>query len=318
MSERFVISRRRAGFGDCLWSLAAAWQYANTTRRTLVIDWRGSCYLDTPFTNAFPIFFEPARELAGVPVICDDAINDFAFPGPFYPPWWNRSVIDGTFRPYEQIHQERMQLGQLFQSRRDSDAATIICDACLMGCSDPDAERQVFRALVPKKEIQERIDAVYREYFQDRTVLGVHVRHGNGEDILGHAPYWADPERAMQQVRVAIHQAKNLPHQKPIRIFLCTDSAEVLDTLSGTFPDLFALPKQFCAENAGPLHTAALGIDGGMMALVEMYLLGRCETVIRFPPTSAFSRYARLFAPRVIEFDLKHPQRLIITEPSCS
>ncbi|WP_408988003.1 MULTISPECIES: nodulation protein NodZ [Rhizobium] len=47
-----------------------------------------------------------------------------------------------------------------------------------------------------------------------------------------------------------------------------------------------------------------------------MYLLARCDTVIRFPPTSAFTRYARLFVPRVIEFDLKDPTRLILTDES--
>ncbi|WP_406869907.1 MULTISPECIES: nodulation protein NodZ [Rhizobium] len=47
-----------------------------------------------------------------------------------------------------------------------------------------------------------------------------------------------------------------------------------------------------------------------------MYLLARCDTVIRFPPASAFTRYARLFVPRVIEFDLKDPTRLILTDES--
>lgn len=80
------------------------------------------------------------------------------------------------------------------------------------------------------------------------------------------------------------------------------------------FPDVFTIPKRFQAAQAGPLHSAALGAEGGFSALIEMYLLARCDTVIRFPPTSAFTRYARLFAPRVIEFDLNDPSRLILIE----
>lgn len=316
MKDRFVISRRRTGFGDCLWSLAAAWRYAQRTGRTLAIDWRGSCYLDEPFTNAFPVFFEPVQDIGGVRTICDDQINQFSFPSPFFPGWWNRSPIDCVYRPDEQIFRERDELSHLFETQQDTAANTVVCDACLMWRCDENAERQIFQSIKPRSDIQARIDSVYQEHFKGHSIVGVHVRHGNGEDIMGHTPYWADPELALQQVCTAIHKAKALPHPRPVRVFLCTDSAQVLDRLSGVFPDLFTIPKRFLAPQAGPLHSADLGADGGFSALIEMYLLGRCDTVIRFPPTSAFTRYARLFVPQVIEFDLNDPNRLILIEES--
>ncbi|MGY8668925.1 nodulation protein NodZ [Bradyrhizobium sp. UFLA05-109] len=316
MKERFVVSRRRTGFGDCLWSLASAWQYAKRTGRTLVIDWRGSCYLDEPFTNAFGVFFEPIQDIAGVPVICDDRINQLSLPGPFFPTWWNRPSIDCVCRPDEQIFRERDELRQLFEAQDDTHANTVVCDACLMWGCDQDAERQIFRAVKLRSEVQARIDAIYQEHFEGRSVIGVHVRHGNGEDIMGHAPYWADPERALQQVCTAIEKAKAASYQKPVRVFLCTDSPKVLDRVSSMFPDLFTTSKRFQAVQAGPLHSAELGAEGGFSALIEMYLLGRCDTVIRFPPTSAFTRYARLVAPRIIEFDLNDPSRLILIDES--
>ncbi|WP_283814547.1 nodulation protein NodZ [Bradyrhizobium sp. SBR1B] len=314
MSERFVVSRRRTGFGDCLWSLAAAWRFAKQTGRTLAIDWRGSCYLDEPFTNAFPVFFEPVENIDGVRVICDDDLNRRSFPGPFFPAWWNKPPIDCVYRPDEQIFRERDELDQLFRSDRDSDAATVVCDACLMWRCDQDAEREIFRSIKPRPEIRARIDAIYREQFEPYSVIGVHVRHGNGEDIMGHAPYWADTERALRQVCNAIQRAKALRHEKPVRAFLCTDSALVLQWISKRIPDVFAIPKQFQTAQAGPLHNGAFGAEGGVSALIEMYLLARCDTVIRFPPTSAFTRYARLFAPRIIEFDLNDPSELILIE----
>ncbi|OKO73152.1 MULTISPECIES: nodulation protein NodZ [unclassified Bradyrhizobium] len=316
MNDRFVISRRRTGFGDCLWSLASAWRYAKRTERTLAIDWRGSCYLDQPFTNAFQVFFEPVQAIDGVRVICDDQINQVSFPGPFFPRWWNKAPIDCVYRPDEQIFRERDELGRLFQSAEDVDAKTVVCDACFMWRCDQDAERQIFRTIKPQSEIQARIDGIYQECFEGHSIIGVHVRHGNGEDIMGHAPYWADPELAFRQVCTAIYKAKALVHPRPVRVFLCTDSALIVERLSGIFPDLFTIPKRFQSLQAGPLHSAALGAEGGVSALIEMYLLGRCDTVIRFPPTSAFTRYARLFAPRIIEFDLKDPTRLILIEES--
>ncbi|WP_128970786.1 nodulation protein NodZ [Bradyrhizobium tropiciagri] len=315
-NDRFVVSRRRTGFGDCLWSLAAAWRFAQRTGRNLVIDWRGSCYLDQPFINAFPVFFEPVQDIAGVRVICDDQINQRSFPGPFFPSWWNKPSIDCVYRPDEQIFRERDELDQLFQSQQDSDANTVVCDACLMWRCDQEAEREIFRSIKPRPESQARIDAIYREHFEPYSMIGIHVRHGNGEDIMGHAPYWTDPERALRQVCNAIERAKALPHTKPVRAFLCTDSAHVLEQVSAIFPDVFTIPKRFKPPQAGPLHSGALGAEGGFAALTEMYLLARCDTAIRFPPTSAFTRYARLFVPRVIEFDLNDPGRLILIEES--
>ncbi|SFK45901.1 beta-1,4-N-acetylglucosamine oligosaccharide alpha-1,6-L-fucosyltransferase NodZ [Mesorhizobium albiziae] len=316
VKDRFVVSRRRTGFGDCLWSLAAAWSYAQRTGRTLAIDWRGSCYLDEPLTNAFPVFFEPIQDIAGVQVICDDQINQLSFPGPFFPPWWNKPSIDCVYRPDEQIFRERDELRELFEGQDDTQANTVVCDACLMWRCGEDAERQVFQNIKPRPEIEARIEAIYQEHFKGHSIIGVHVRHGNGEDIMGHTPYWADSELALRQVCTAIHKATALPHPRPVRVFLCTDSAQVLHDLSGVFPDLFTIPKRLLADRAGPLHSAALGVEGGFSALVEMYLLGRCDTVIRFPPTSAFSRYARLFVPRVVEFHLNDPGCLILIDNS--
>lgn len=309
-----MVSRRRTGFGDCLWSLAAAWRYAQRTRRTLAIDWRGSCYLDQPFTNAFPVFFEPVQDIAGVRVMCDDRINQFSFPGPFFPTWWNRPHIDCVYRPDEQIFRERDELSELIESQHDTDANTVVCDACLMWRCDQEAERQIFRSLKPRPEIRAQIESVYQQHFRGHSVIGVHARHGNGEDVMGHAPYWAEPELALRQICTAVAKAKALSHERPVKVLLCTDSAQVRDQISGVFPDLFTVPKRFQEHQAGPLHSAALGIEGGSSALVEMYLLAQCNTVVRFPPTSAFTRYARLFVPRVIEFDLNDPTRLILND----
>ncbi|MBB4577500.1 hypothetical protein GGI59_006400 [Rhizobium lentis] len=147
--DRYVVSRRRTGFGDCLWSLAAAWRYAQRTGRTLAIGWRGSCYLNQPFTNAFTVFFEPIQDIAGVRVICDDQINQLSFPGPFFPSWWNKPTIESVYRPDEQIFPERDELTELLQAQDDTDTNRVVCDACLMWRCDQAAERQIFQSLKP-------------------------------------------------------------------------------------------------------------------------------------------------------------------------
>lgn len=92
-ARRYVISKRSAGLGDSLVSLTSAWRYAKMTRRTLIVDWRFSCYSNDPTTNVFPLLFHPVSEIDGVPVWCDQSIEHHSFPGPFYPPEWNSENV---------------------------------------------------------------------------------------------------------------------------------------------------------------------------------------------------------------------------------
>ena len=82
--QRYVISRRWTGWGDCIASLLSARRYARRTGRTLIIDWRGSCYMASSGRNAFSAFFEPLRMLEGVPVIGDDSVGSVNYPQPVY------------------------------------------------------------------------------------------------------------------------------------------------------------------------------------------------------------------------------------------
>ncbi|WP_312000922.1 MULTISPECIES: nodulation protein NodZ [Bradyrhizobium] len=100
----------------------------------------------------------------------------------------------------------------------------------------------------------------------------------------------------MRQVRNAIDKAKALPHATPVRAS-CAWTARSSLRRCQLFPDVFTMPKRFQAPQAGPLHSAALGAEGGFFVLIEMYLraMRHCAP---FPPTSAFTRYERLFATR--------------------
>jgi hypothetical protein len=83
-TTRFAVSVRRTGIGDCLVSLSSAWHYAKRTGRTLVTDWRYSRYTPDYRTNAFSLLFEPVSEIGGVPVTCDDSVNELKLPEPVH------------------------------------------------------------------------------------------------------------------------------------------------------------------------------------------------------------------------------------------
>ncbi|WP_156922439.1 nodulation protein NodZ [Azorhizobium doebereinerae] len=303
MARRYVVARRRTGFGDCIWSLAAAWQYAKRTGRILVIDWTGSCYTRDSETNAFTQFFNPIDEIAGVPVILAGGGENLRLPGPFFPEWWNGHW--GEKRGDQQVLFERDQLRRLFATGQDCAAATVICDACLMWGCDEWAENVIFDELDVVERIRDKISAYRRDNFDGCKVIGVHIRHGNGEDIQDHWPYWAEPERLMRLVEGKMRSERLRVESEMVKYFLSTDSIFVLNSIVRVFPGVMYTEKEYRRLGAGPLHCPQLGPAGGEAALVDMYLLAMCDVLIRVPPTSAFSRMAYLRVPRVFECDLR-------------
>jgi hypothetical protein len=124
-----------------------------------------------------------------------------------------------------------------------------------------------------------------------RAAVALHVRHGNGGNIMGHAPYWTSFNESIGRCLKAVdHLRSALGRQTPI--FLCTDSAEVQSALESKLDNLVVRPKTFLPAGAGELH---LGRDAWARrddALIEMLLLARCKAIIRYPPGSFFSFYA--------------------------
>ena len=62
---RYIVAMRRAGLGDRLICLGAAWCFARTTGRTLVADWRRSVYSLDQAESPFSLCFEPLTEVLG-------------------------------------------------------------------------------------------------------------------------------------------------------------------------------------------------------------------------------------------------------------
>lgn len=96
---------------------------------------------------------------------------------------------------------ERDELTELLQAQHDTDADRVVCDACLTWRCD----------------------------------------QANGEDLMDHTPYWADPEFALRQVCTAVEKAKALPHRCPG--FLVYGQRAGTGPFTGVFPDLITIPN---------------------------------------------------------------------------
>ncbi len=176
----------------------------------------------------------------------------------------------------------------------------------LRGCIAPaDPKRPVIGALLRKLRLQPRLAAAVESSRQallgDGPSIGVHLRHGNGGDIMAHAAFW-DDGLAVQRVIQAVQRARNaLGGDTPV--LLATDSAEVRDVVCALVPGVHTFAKQFRAPGAGELHRWVEAPSTLDAAVVEMWLLGHTTALVRMPPQSYFSApgaFMKRPAPRVL------------------
>lgn len=186
-STGYVISMRSTGWGDCLLSMVSAWYLAKITHKTLVIDWRHSVYLADSKENAFSRFFQPMTSLGNVPVICDNSLRLIRDTGPMFCKIWSRiSGADGL-----QTYPNAVFLDDLTADGASNDfgQSTAVFEGCLCWAIDYKFLMQhVLNNIKLSLPINQILESFYQKNFKSK-MIGVHVRLGNGGNIMNHARY---------------------------------------------------------------------------------------------------------------------------------
>lgn len=287
---RIVLARRWTGLGDCVLSLLAAHRYAKATGRALVVDWRYSCYAP-PERNLFSLVFEPIRTWDGVPVLADDRVAGLAHPGPYWPPIW--SAVGVNAPPVDGERGDARAAVALIEAGTDVAAPVVVFDGCIAPAAPPvTVARQHLHALRVHEPFVASVGAFRDRCFAGRPVVGVHVRHGNGGAIGGHAHWWKRPGASLlviaDAIRVATAALRRRVGGEPV-VFVATDSAPVEEVLRRLLPAVVTRPKRFHPPGAGELHRG-FGAAGDLDdALVEMLLLAEVDVLLRYPPGSYYS-----------------------------
>ncbi len=311
-NRRYVVSIRQAGLGDRLICLCAAWIFARDTGRTLVAEWQGAQYLADE-KNLFPACFKVGNKLAGVPFIAVD--GGFAeLPRPRHPSLWEDETFSRQPWLLPDIEFPRDDALDLIRSR-DIDIPTVVFDACINdGVVSLRDARSFMAALQPIDRIGGAVDAFWSEHLKSGPVIGLHLRHGNGGDIMGHAPYWTSFGAAIDRCCRAVAMARARIGENA-KVFLCSDSIEAEDEILKRIPGTVVRTKRFRPVNAGELHGSEDAQSGLDDALVEMLLLARCQVLIRYPPGSFFSFPGAVLKPSTMRrpatvYDLQTPSDL--------
>lgn len=134
--------------------------------------------------------------------------------------------------------------------------------------------------LVLHPRIQSRVDEFKAEHFDGRTV-GVHLRLSDR---------WV-------RVNVILDELDSLLSRQPdLRIFAATDNIEAKEMMEQRYPGVIMTPHWYPAAPGSSQHNNPECPDrteNGVEALVDLYLLGRCDYLVG-DSASSFTRVAGL------------------------
>lgn len=314
ISTRYVIAADTndiySGLGAMLHALAPAWLYAKRTGRTLVIDWRGNPYLrDEPEANLFNRLFEqPDPNIIGTPFVADDTVNQLAYPQPILGPSKVMKQENGELHQLEK-GLDLWTMRGLFANGIDVDAPTLIPSlSALYGIASV-AEKAIsygfpwpalkeygslYSGLKPLPVWTSRIAEFAQKNMHGRNVIGVHIRHGNGEGQF--RSLFQDREindfpDFVSSIAAKINHYGNRHFGGDYTTFLCTDSTEVIEALEPLVPKLVTQemwrpePGQGVDFDHGYKRPGG-GLETAATALIDMMLLAKCDVVMMTRPSS--------------------------------
>lgn len=321
-SERkFIISADIAkiysGLGCMLLILGPAWKYAKSTGRTLVIDWRNNPYTRSdPSINLFSRLFDPScLASSGVGVIADDRVNTMLFPSSILMSKMAQEHESGIVVSSNKRGINNGDVIALVLNGIDSNAGTFLPSLHPMYrlatqycpsktwrppfCTHEEASL-LYRSLKPRPHIQHQIDSYSKENLDDGPTIGLHVRHGNGEEsVRTHFSrrVISEFEEFIDAIVAKIDKIAQQQQFTHFKVFLCTDSDLVTLALKDRYPDLLTRNIWRPEHNQGvdfdhPFDSPEDGIQSAANALIDMHLLGKCDVAILTRPTS-FASHVR-------------------------
>jgi hypothetical protein len=293
-----------SGLGACLSLLVPCWKYALKTGRTLIIDWRGNPYTRRdPEKNLFSLLFEqPDPSEIGVSYIADDSINDLQMPQPILGPAGAIPQESGAVHKLPVGGLDVTVMRKIIAGCVDVNFPTVMPSLKTpffladkfgpMGLHRPkvfsfrEAQR-LYQSLKLKPQWAAMVSEFYQSHMADRPVIGVHIRHGNGEGKqrdLFRSREIQDIASFIETLTDKIRRYASSRFGKKYTVFLCTDSDEVVSAMEPCFTSLVSRSIWRPEPGEGIDFDHAYkrsdgGIGAAVDALVDMQLLAKCDVV---------------------------------------
>ncbi|GGK69889.1 nodulation protein NodZ [Amphritea balenae] len=307
--ERYIVSADvgsiYSGLGAMIQALGPVWKYAKQTGRTLVIDWRNSPYLrNYPDMNLFSRLFEiQTNSISGVKIIADDTVRTTVFP--------NTLLMSRI----EQKHESGALISSYGRGIDNADTIQILMEAYnirsgiflpllfsqlevanryspLSNHNDPFCSygelKRFYSELKLRPEIQRQVDQYSEKFFKECPVIGLHIRHGNGEEkVRDHFSSRTinDFNSFIDNLVLKIKKIAKQQEYSCYKVFIATDSDQVVNAVKEYIPEL--LTREIWRQETdqgvdfdGAFGSPEEGINVAANALIDMYLLANSDVAI--------------------------------------
>jgi hypothetical protein len=250
---RFVVARHcYGGIGDHLSCVMGAWWLAKRTNRTLVVDWRGSRFNPDPSleSNCFFSYFSAKQTIGGVEIVADNSVGLLNYPLPVWPPKWTPTALAGSGHVNHSAA-EIAQANKLMSSETDPLEPTIVFNQWLDPSPPREAVRLFLRDLRPVEPIADAAQRFWDAQIGKAPAVGIHIRHGNGENLGSRAAYWLG---SVALIRQLVINARNDVHKKGI-------SGRFSDNMPPSLigaPDQAKYERRFCRKVAEAFDSLAI------------------------------------------------------------
>jgi Nodulation protein Z (NodZ) len=257
--NKYVLLKGKYGMGGRLMVLIGAMHFAKLSGRELIVDWNDGYYDDK--TNQIDVYSHYIKQPYSNAKEFYDKNKNSKFS--IYPEAWTRLNFEIGETYFEDSILYRMSLPY-----SDVDADVVVA-AGLSKITMPE-----IKSLLTEIKVHERIENKVKEYFISnfkKSPIGVHVRHGNGENgVLSPKCDWF------------VEKIAELRYDDYRPVFLATDSPFVLSYFKDRVKDLYYVEKEY--PETGSLHKNISKISdpfqNGDDALVDMLLLSKCNILL--------------------------------------
>lgn len=282
--QRFLVVKPTGGMGNRLLGLMCAVPYCLMTGRQLYVDWSDFMYSDRG-ENVFPKLFK----IRGVPFTyrlphVPDVIPEF----------WGEELTKSSLVEQLGINHmdpQVMDATRIELSRRYPQTVAAFWSFNLdpmqaaLGhirehlpqfsnlTADGVCGHVMKQHILPRPAVSDQVDEFAAKHFTG-PMIGVHIRH-------------TDMRMPLEETLRNVHALKQ---NMGARIFLATDNQTVERTLARQFgDDLVTMPKRY-PDNGKHLHSHRVAgmtnYEKALDAAVEMYLLARCDAIVRYQPST--------------------------------
>lgn len=292
---KYLVVKAKGGMGNRMLCAVTGIIYGRLTGRAVVIDWRDGAYSNDG-SNTFSRFFSCASIYPESVLPRDGTILPKVWKGKLhksmsqmlheFDPDKHSSIkihrkysIDVRRLDYDEdiiafwYYTGRMKAMKKHLRNRLNGYAGLVTNGII--------RKVLTEQMVLQQDIRQRIDEFKAKYWPEK-VIGVHIRH---------------TDRKINLAKYERYLRRFLKRCPDAHIFLATDNQQVCRDYQKRFKNVFSTPKWF-PKGMASMHqniNCPDKVANGIEALVDMYLLAKCDYLI-YSGHSTFSFISRILS----------------------